>query len=1200
MILDLNDRTIQLARETREILAKPSLIPAVAKLYSQHTRLISGRPGLHSWGESEAVLRLDDANRLIQCAYIEREAGESHWSESMRRAGELLEWLSHPEFELERIPILLLSAAAYQLAGYPARSLGLLKNNTHYNPESNMLAALLSVDFLKLSKLIAKFWKSEGMHQSRNMVKKEGEFSEEVSRWVIKETVRVLGILCAYMRWGEDERLHVALSKMEAISRIYLHGQDSYSWLLTKLCSDIARLYYDTSLRKSIKLLKDSKSSHGQKAFERYMRFNYTSGKSLVWLSQINGIKQLISKDSFALCTPTGSGKTAIAEMAIIQSLFPDSDYERDLLDIAQENIILYLVPSRALATEVEAKLSKVMKQLSTNSHVTVTGLYGGTDWGPTDAWITADENTVLVCTYEKAEALIRFMGPFFLHRVSLVVLDEAHSIMFDGRDLALKDFNSRSLKLESLCSRLFSHITEDSRIIALSAVAKGIEDSIASWVMGEPGNQAISTDYKSTRQLVGQLECLPNRGFRIIYDVMDGANLEFKDGDSNDKPFIPNPFPPHPPASLWEQAGPEKKLRPYLFWAALQLASPDDKGEQHTVLISITQNIERYAKDFLDLLELWSGEGIPRFFVEPKDEYKIELWHKCLKSCRDYFGEDSNEYKLLIHGVVLHHGKMPGMMSRLTVELIQQQVIYVVVATSTLSEGVNLPFETVLIPSLVRWDVEKGCQVGLTPQEFKNLIGRAGRPGAGTEGRSLVLLSHRSDWSNKMAKKKYSSLIKNMQLEKTKLEKESNHHSSMARLINIIAEKWEKLTGSQSSVEFMEWLEKTAPVDYESESHDQNTVELIQYLDSLDFHLLSSIQEIEQLSDEEVSDDVLETKLINIWQSSFARYVEIREEDLSRYFVQRGLSLRATIYPDYSIRNKLYRSGLPPKEGKQLIELYPKLKDHLVTGVDYSSWDTDARIDFISQVIEIISEISRFSLDKEPGSGKNKPSWQTILGWWLASTKCIKWPPANKIASWYSYVNRNFIYKISWGLGNTIALAVYESEGEITNGLNIQEWPKLGLPWIVFWLKELIHWGTLNPVATVLLSHGLAVTRDEADKLSKIYYEEAAPSHYGDEIYNASNIMDWLISKYDNVLQKDKIPFKLRDISLKRDFSCSDKTIWRVWPVLFDERLNWFDSAGYLLATSEIILGWDENYINKYDFLLDTGKKEIRISHYI
>jgi replicative superfamily II helicase len=88
-----------------------------------------------------------------------------------------------------------------------------------------------------------------------------------------------------------------------------------------------------------------------------------------------------------------------------------------------------------------------------------ITGLYGGIDWGPTDAWLTSDDRTVLICTYEKAEALIRFLGPLFLARLSLVVLDEAHMVQFDGSMENLRNAESRSLRLESLIARLFVHV---------------------------------------------------------------------------------------------------------------------------------------------------------------------------------------------------------------------------------------------------------------------------------------------------------------------------------------------------------------------------------------------------------------------------------------------------------------------------------------------------------------------------------------------------------------------------------------------------------------------------------------------------------------------------------------------------------------------------------------------------------------------
>jgi len=61
-----------------------------------------------------------------------------------------------------------------------------------------------------------------------------------------------------------------------------------------------------------------------------------------------------------------------------------------------------------------------------------VTGLYGGVDWGPTDAWIQTGRATIVICTFEKADALLRYLGVLFLNRVRLVVVDEAHEVRRD------------------------------------------------------------------------------------------------------------------------------------------------------------------------------------------------------------------------------------------------------------------------------------------------------------------------------------------------------------------------------------------------------------------------------------------------------------------------------------------------------------------------------------------------------------------------------------------------------------------------------------------------------------------------------------------------------------------------------------------------------------------------------------------------
>jgi superfamily II helicase len=86
-----------------------------------------------------------------------------------------------------------------------------------------------------------------------------------------------------------------------------------------------------------------------------------------------------------------------------------------------------------------------------------------------------------------------------------------------------------------------------------------------------------------------------------------------------------------------------------------------------------------------------------------------------------------------------VHHGKMPGLLARRLKTVIDRGDVRVIIATSRLSEGVNIPVNFLLIPSVYR-----GTNV-LSLQEFTNLIGRVGRPGVATEGSALVVLPGRT-----------------------------------------------------------------------------------------------------------------------------------------------------------------------------------------------------------------------------------------------------------------------------------------------------------------------------------------------------------------------------------------------------------------------------------------------------------------------
>jgi hypothetical protein len=234
----------------------------------------------------------------------------------------------------------------------------------------------------------------------------------------------------------------------------------------------------------------------------------------------------------------------------------------------------------------------------------------------------------------------------------------------------------------------------------------------------------------------VGRLLCRPSGGFEIQLDLLDGNPLRFDSGQaSRQTPFVYDPVPPLP-QNLFNASdfgGPEKRLRPYFFWAGLHISAAV-QGHRSSVLLFVPSQIEGYANDFLHLLEAWRDK-LPDYFEAPSTGSARKLWEDALATIDDYFGEGSYQARLARRGVLMHHGSMPGRLGRMLSELVDGGIINVVLATSTLSEGINLPFETVLIPSLFR------AGQPIPKAEIANLIGRAGRPGVATEGRGLVLL---------------------------------------------------------------------------------------------------------------------------------------------------------------------------------------------------------------------------------------------------------------------------------------------------------------------------------------------------------------------------------------------------------------------------------------------------------------------------
>lgn len=1162
------------AERTQSRLAGDTLTPDIAKLYSQYTRLRFLRPGLSNWSTADHHSRLTDAVSLVDAGLILREAKNPDRSRAcLRRAGELLEWLAPPVAPDMETPYRLLSAASYQLAGYPARANAVLKAPFASAGFSEVLRSLLRGHVTETFERIANYWT---MSPRGDEQEKLGSYTD-LGRVVIDDTIAALGITVAFLRWGHRDRLESAVEKLDAVRRVLVRDTDRYSWLLARLIAAFAADLTKTSFRTLLSGWLTTMGTDGQQALERYLRVSFLAGRCQAWPSQQAGIARLAEPGSFALCTPTGSGKTSVAELAILQSLFTAS-----VVPDRPEPIAVYLVPSRALAAEVEGKLTRVFRRLSAR-RVIVTGLYGGTDWGPTDAWLTSPDPAVLICTYEKGEALMRFLGPHFLSRVALVILDEAHSVRFTGDFDQLRTADSRAFRLESLGMRLLRLLENNkARVIALSAVATDIEQPLQAWVTRASNTAPVTTDYRSTRQLIGRLMFSKARNYEIRHDLLDRARLHLATG--GDTPFIPSPIPPCPAAPDWDRGGPEKSMRPALLWAALHLTS-DGQGGQRGVLVSLTEQPLPTAKDWIKLLdETWINVTLPTFFTAPTSTDDISLFERCRMACADVFGVDSAEYLLLEKGIVLHHGKMPPVLGRLLVNLVEQGLVNVVVATSTLSEGVNLPLETVLVPSLRRG------QNQMSATEFANLAGRAGRPGVSSEGQTLVLLRQNEN-DDRQAWQRYRSLL--TELQSPPVLGTGPSPSALRELLNYVWSRWQTLSGTTDRNVFHDWLEKTAGTPPETTGGPPPDTAAFDALDTLDSLLLSAVVEYEEAPDTATAEDHLQ----RLWQHSFAAQVGATA-DQRDIFIRRGGAIPTNLYPNKARRRSLYSTGLPPRSGAALLDLLPALTAAAQGGENYATWQHNQRLEYITRIVELIGQIDRFHYPAK--AGKKNVDWRAVLAWWVDPVNRPGDPGADHRATWYKYADTNFRYLFSWGIGSFIGVVTATTRAAPTTEWQLDDWLSTGLPWAIFWLKELVTWGSLDPVAAYLVAKGLAPTRVRAQELAKGYYTSTNAASVPDPL-DPRPIRRWVEEQF--VPQSSDLPATgVRKISVKNteDFSEVVQLRWPVLPCLCDGGVSWVDPAGYGLAEGGVADQVVHLSINEYDFTLDHSKHIVEVLKYL
>ena len=123
------------------------------------------------------------------------------------------------------------------------------------------------------------------------------------------------------------------------------------------------------------------------------------------------------------------------------------------------------------------------------------------------------------------------------------------------------------------------------------------------------------------------------------------------------------------------------------------------------------------------------------RRFTSDAEKAEVE------KRCDEVFmaGGVSKELRpLLTHGIGIHHAGILPRYKQLVEELALERLIKFVVSTETIAAGINLPAKTVVFPSLRKF-IKKEPRI-VTPAEYHQMAGRAGRPQFDDKGLAITL----------------------------------------------------------------------------------------------------------------------------------------------------------------------------------------------------------------------------------------------------------------------------------------------------------------------------------------------------------------------------------------------------------------------------------------------------------------------------
>jgi ATP-dependent RNA helicase HelY len=378
------------------------------------------------------------------------------------------------------------------------------------------------------------------------------------------------------------------------------------------------------------------------------------------------------------VAAPTGAGKTVVGEFAVH-------------LALRAGRKCFYTTPIKALSNQKYT-------DLVARHGVARVGLLTG------DTSVNGDADVVVMTTEVLRNML--YSGSPALRGLGHVVMDEVHYLADRARGAVWEE--------------VIIHLPDDVVLTSLSATVSNAEE-FADWLVTVRGDTEVVVEEHRPVPLF-QHVLLGNRLYDLFVGDKGDVNPELVRRSRDEDRYRPT------------GTGRGRPVRPSVPRRPDVLERLDREGLLPAITFIFSRAgceaaVEQCLRSGLRLTTDEEREAVRQHVQArtadlPREDLRVLGYWEWLEA--------------LQRGLAAHHAGLLPTFKEVVEELFSAGLVKAVFATETLALGINMPARSVVLEKLVKWNGE--AHVDVTPGEYTQLTGRAGRRGIDVEGHAVVL----------------------------------------------------------------------------------------------------------------------------------------------------------------------------------------------------------------------------------------------------------------------------------------------------------------------------------------------------------------------------------------------------------------------------------------------------------------------------